>query len=85
MPSSQFTSKPNAETLQKREAQADRADTSIENSCWNLLEFQTYVLRETWNLLGAVETYSNTSPHAPLVLETTHMDDMGRWSFCSSR
>ena len=22
---------------------------------------------------GAVETYSSTSPHAPLVLETTHM------------
>ena len=36
-------------------------------------------------LLGAVETYSSTSPHAPLVLETTHMYDMGRWSSCSSR
>jgi len=54
MPSSQLTSKPNAETLQKREAQADRADTSIENLCWNLLEFLTYVLRETWNLRSSV-------------------------------
>jgi len=34
--------------LQKREAQANRADTSIVTLCWTLLEFLTYVLRETW-------------------------------------
>ena len=37
-----------AEALQKREAQANRADTSIVTLCWTLLEFLTYVLRETW-------------------------------------
>jgi len=36
------------EALQKREAQANRADTSIVTLCWTLLEFLTYVLRETW-------------------------------------
>jgi len=44
----------NAKTLQKREAQANRADTSIVTLCWNLLEFLTYVLRETWNLRSSV-------------------------------
>ena len=41
--------KPNAETLQKTEAQADRADTSMINLCTKLSEFLTYVLREAWN------------------------------------
>ena len=54
MPRSQWTSKPNAKTLQKREAQANRADTSILTLCSNLLEFLTYVLRETWNVRSSV-------------------------------
>ena len=36
------------EAMQKREAQANRADTSIVTLCWIFLEFLTYVLRETW-------------------------------------
>lgn len=47
------TFKPNAETLQKKEAQADRADTSMEQLSWNLLEFLTYVLQEAWDCYGA--------------------------------
>jgi len=44
----------NAETLQKREAQANRADTSILTLCSNLLECLTYVLRETWNVRSSL-------------------------------
>ena len=47
------TFKPNAETLQKKEAQADRADTSMEQLSWDLLEFLTYVLQEAWDCYGA--------------------------------
>jgi len=37
-----------SEALQKREAQANRADTSIVTNAQTLLEFLTYVVRQTW-------------------------------------
>jgi len=54
MPRSQWTSKPNAKTLQKREAQANRADANLDTLCWTLIEFLMYVLRKAWNLRSSV-------------------------------
>ena len=51
MSSSSVTSTPNAEALEaEAEAQADRANTSMDNLFWHLCEFLVYVLRETWRL-----------------------------------
>ena len=40
-----------AEALQKREAQANRADTGIVTLCQTLLEFLTYCVRQTLSLI----------------------------------
>ena len=46
MSSGQVTLKPNAKIVQQVEAaEADRADTGIENLVWNLFEFLIYVVR----------------------------------------
>jgi len=54
MPRSQWTSKPNAKTLQKREAQSNRADANLDTLCWTLMEFLMYVLLKAWNLRSSV-------------------------------
>ena len=54
MPRSQWTSKPNAKTLQKREAQANRADANLDTLCWTLMGFLMYVLLKAWNLRSSV-------------------------------
>ena len=46
MSSGQVTLKPNAKIVQQVEAaEADRADTGIENLVWNVFEFLVYVVR----------------------------------------
>ena len=41
--------KPNAETLQKKDAQADRADDSLENLSFKLGEFLLTLLHDMWS------------------------------------
>ena len=41
--------KPNAETLQKKDAQADRADDTMENLSFKLGEFLSTLLHDMWN------------------------------------
>ena len=69
----------NAETLQKREAQANRADTSILTLCSNLLECLTYVLRETWNvrssLYHAIEQAQSLSHASQQTQSQKHDED----------
>ena len=47
--SSRALLEPDAETLQKTEAQADGADTSMENLAWKLFEILKDVSEETWD------------------------------------
>ena len=47
--------KEDAPTLQKKEAQADRADTTVENLTSNLLGFLMYVLQENHTTEQAME------------------------------
>ena len=42
----------NAETLQRGRAEADRAETTLENLCLNLVQFITYVLQVRWEASG---------------------------------
>jgi len=69
----------NAKTLQKREAQANRADTSILTLCSNLLECLTYVLRETWNvrssLYHAIEQAQSLSHASQQTQSQKHDED----------
>ena len=58
---------PNAE---KVEAQADRANTSMENLHWHLLDFLTYVLVGAWNL----STVAQSSGHATEQAESQKND-----------
>ena len=74
-----------SEALQKREAQANRADTSIVTLCWNLLEFLTYVLRETWNLRSSVYHATEQAQSSGHATEQTqshrHAEDCGNIVF----
>ena len=47
--------KEDAPTLQEKEAQADRADTSVENLTSNLLGFLMYVLQENYTTEQAMD------------------------------
>jgi len=71
--------------LQKREAQANRADTSIVTLCWNLLEFLTYVLRETWNVRSsvyhAIEQAQSLSHATEQTQSQRHDEDCGNIVF----
>ena len=44
----EHTEKAPPEVLQKRATQAKRADTSLQMRCQTLLEFLTYLVRQTW-------------------------------------
>ena len=73
------------EALQKREAQANRADTSIVTLCWTLLEFLTYVLRETWIVRSSeyhATEQAQSSGHATEQTQSQrHAEDCGNIVF----
>ena len=56
----------NAETLQREEAEADRADNSMESLLWKLVEFLTHVLQQTWTFTmhGHATEQAQSSGHA---------------------
>ena len=69
MSSGQVTLKPNAKTVQQLEAaEADRADTGIENLVWNLLEFLFYVVRKACRV-GEGEAPSNEDDYEDICFQ----------------
>ena len=80
MSSGQVTLKPNAKIVQQVEAaEADRADTGIENLVWNLLEFLFYVVRKACRV-GEGEAPSNEDDY-----EDTCCQKIVEWSRTGSR